>query len=149
MVPGFNHNVSRHGKPYHVQTEDLGISNPSIVTHLFTGGAVVATARTSYADLLGARDLPGRVRELMVMQHKQVLRDLVNGAYDALPAVAARAEPSVPGRPSDAPPARGEPSVLARGRIHGAEPEREDSEPDASLDQVILAYLAGEPEGRE
>ncbi len=82
VVAGFNHNVRFRGKAYHVQTEDLGAAAATVVTHLFAGGNVVATRRSSYADLLGAADLPDRVRALMEGQHKQVLRSLVDGAYD-------------------------------------------------------------------
>ncbi len=82
MVPGFNHTVKRCGKAYHVQTEDLGPANAVVVTHLFSGGNVVASARTSYGDLVATEDLAQRVRALMEEQHKQMLRNLVNGTYD-------------------------------------------------------------------
>ncbi len=82
MLPGFNHNVRHGGKTYHVQTEDLGTSNPVVVTHLFCGGNVVAASRADYRDALGAPDVTARVRSLMQEQHKQMLRRLVSGAYD-------------------------------------------------------------------
>src|SRR5512142_620054 len=85
MVPGFTHNVRRRGTAYHVQTEGLGLANPVVVTPLISGGNVVATCRCSYADLATADDRDRRVRELMEEQHKQVLRNLVNGAYDQEP----------------------------------------------------------------
>jgi hypothetical protein len=37
-VTGFNHNIKYKGKVYHVQTEDSGVNNPHIITHLFVGG---------------------------------------------------------------------------------------------------------------
>ncbi len=82
MLPGFNHNVGHGGKTYHVQTEDLGTSNPVVVTHLFCGGTVIATARAGYHDSLGAPDVAAHVMSLMQDQHKQMLRRLVSGAYD-------------------------------------------------------------------
>ncbi len=85
MLPGFNHNVRHGGKTYHLQTEDLGSSTAAVVTHLFCGGNVVATARSEYRALLAEPDLPRRVRVLMEEQHKQVLRQLVGGAYDEGP----------------------------------------------------------------
>jgi hypothetical protein len=82
MVTGFNHNVKHRGKVYHVQTEDSGLQNPHIITHLFVGGNILASKKTSYADISGAENLPQVVRELMEEQHKEMLRNLVNGVYD-------------------------------------------------------------------
>ena len=39
-VTGFNHNIKHKGKLYHVQTEDSGVNNPHIITHLFVGGNI-------------------------------------------------------------------------------------------------------------
>jgi hypothetical protein len=97
-VTGFNHNIKHKGKAYHVQTEDSGISNPHIITHLFVGGNILATKKTSYADILGATDLPELVRQLMEEQHKEMLRNLVNGQYDDIDAAnAERARSYQPG----------------------------------------------------
>jgi hypothetical protein len=84
MVAGFNHNVQHRGKAYHVQTEDSGLGNPRIITHLFLGGNIISSKKTVYADLVGAADLPSVVRQLMEEQHKEMLRNLVNGVYDEL-----------------------------------------------------------------
>ena len=82
MVPGFNHNIKHKGKIFHVQTEDSGAQNPHIITHLFVGGNILATKKTSYADIVNADNLHDIVRELMEEQHKAMLRNLVNGVYD-------------------------------------------------------------------
>ncbi|MFL5303468.1 MAG: hypothetical protein ACJ79R_24355 [Anaeromyxobacteraceae bacterium] len=82
MLAGFNHNVKHKGKLYHVQTEDSGVANPHVITHLFVGGNILASKRTSYADLVGAGDLAAVVRPIMEQQHKEMLRNLVNGVYD-------------------------------------------------------------------
>src|SRR5512139_2077860 len=81
-VVGFNHNIKHKGKVYHVQTEDSGVNNPHIITHLFVGGNILASKKTSYADILGAENLQDVVRELMEEQHKEMLRNLINGVYD-------------------------------------------------------------------
>ena len=81
-VTGFNHNIKHKGKVYHVQTEDSGISNPHIITHLFVGGNILATKKSSYADIVKSENLSELVRELMEEQHKQMLRNLINGVYD-------------------------------------------------------------------
>jgi hypothetical protein len=81
-VTGFNHNIKHKGKVYHVQTEDSGAANPHIITHLFVGGNILATRRSSYADLVRSESLSELVRDLMEEQHKEMLRNLVGGAYD-------------------------------------------------------------------
>src|SRR5687768_2165679 len=81
-VTGFNHNIKYKGKVYHVQTEDSGVNNPHIITHLFVGGNILASKKTSYADIIQADNLSEVVRELMEEQHKEMLRNLINGVYD-------------------------------------------------------------------
>src|SRR3954465_8228175 len=85
-ITGFNHNIKHKGKVYHIQTEDSGVGNPHIITHLFVGGNILASKKTSYADILNAENLPDVVRELMEEQHKEMLRNLINGVYDNIDA---------------------------------------------------------------
>ena len=100
MLPGFNHNIKHSGRIYHVQTEDSGVSNPHIITHLFVGGNILATKKTSYADIVNADNLTVVVRELMEEQHKAMLRNLVNGVYDGMEL------PGKPGAPAPPPQAQ-------------------------------------------
>src|SRR5512146_2868150 len=82
MVVGFNHHIKHKGKMYHIQTEDSGLENPHIITHLFVGGNILASKKPSYSDIVGAVNLAQVVRELMEEQHKEMLRNRVNGVYD-------------------------------------------------------------------
>jgi hypothetical protein len=147
MVVGFNHNIKYRGQTYHAQTEDSGADRAQVVTHLFLGGNIVASKRTSYADIAGAENLSEVVRALMEEQHKGVLRNLVHGVYDhtALPSVPVRDFPPSPpaARPAPAPepPARESPAD-PRNTLFG-----EDLISERSLDEVILAYLAGDDAG--
>jgi hypothetical protein len=77
-VLGYNHNVRYAGRLWHVQTEDSGVSNPHIFTHLFHNGTILATKRSDYdpASEVGA------VQKLMQVQHKAMLRELKQGAFD-------------------------------------------------------------------
>jgi hypothetical protein len=161
-VAGFNHNIKHKGKVYHVQTEDSGINNPHILTHLFVGGNVLASKKTSYADILDAENLSERVRALMEGQHKEMLRNLVRGAYEQIDSAAAAATHYQPGQlataeqvaqvklqpgktAAPAPPAARaandspKESNFAAKTIFG-----EDLISEKSLDEVILSYLAGE-----
>jgi hypothetical protein len=79
MVPGLNQNVNFRGQVFHVQTEDSGTAHPHLVTHVFAGGTILATRKSSYDHLLAEPDLESRVRALMDHQHKALLRDLIEG----------------------------------------------------------------------
>jgi hypothetical protein len=169
---GFNHNIKHKGKMYHIQTEDSGLENPHIITHLFVGGNILASKKTSYADIVGAENLAQVVRELMEEQHKEMLRNLINGVYDDIDtAYAQHAQAYQPGQihadgravqlqagvarppPAAPPPPRPKtlpPEVLAARqqpapalRNDGAETLfGEDLISEKSLDEVILSYLA-------
>ena len=171
-VTGFNHNIKYKGKVYHVQTEDSGVNNPHIITHLFVGGNILASKKTSYADILNAENLAEVVRELMEEQHKEMLRNLINGVYDGFdtsgvrhyqPGQLGSAEDSGHARPAApvakpaqpvAPPAAFVPPEIAAARALQVAPKinevgvetlfGEDLISEKSLDEVILSYLAGE-----
>ena len=140
MVAGLNHNVRYRGRAYHVQTEDLGTAHAHVITHLFEGGTVLAAKRTSYAELLGGRELGRSVRQLMERQHKDMLRDLVHGALDErLAASAAQARSYQPGELAGSVAAS-----AATARPAPSSPAVQGEEPDDSIDRAILAYLAGD-----
>jgi len=82
MVPGFNHNVKYRDRVFHCQTEDSGINNPHIITHLFVGGNILATKKTSYADIVKSDRLEEVVLDLMQEQHKELLKKLLTGNFD-------------------------------------------------------------------
>ncbi|MDY7228491.1 hypothetical protein [Hyalangium rubrum] len=173
-VTGFNHNIKHKGKVYHVQTEDSGVNNPHIITHLFVGGNILASKKTSYADILNAENLAEVVRELMEEQHKEMLRNLINGVYDNYESIAAKhyqpgqlasdmeppkapvAQPAVAKPPPPPPAVSALPPEVAAARAMKVQPKineigvetlfGEDLISEKSLDEVILSYLAGEGE---
>ena len=114
MVVGFNHNIRYKGELFHVQTEDSGLANPHIVTLLYLGGTILCSKKTSYADIIKAEQLEQVVESIMKEQHKDMMRRLKGGEFDArLFPSAAPVSQSIP----TAPPAT------------------------RSLDEVILDYL--------
>ena len=167
-VTGFNHNIKYKGKVYHVQTEDSGVNNPHIITHLFVGGNILASKKTSYADILNAENLAEVVRELMEEQHKEMLRNLINGVYDGYETGVRHYQPGQLGpadegaRPHPTQPKPAAPVVapsalppeIAAARALQIAPKinevgvetlfGEDLISEKSLDEVILSYLAGE-----
>src|SRR5438132_5165667 len=83
-VVGFNHNVKYGPRVYHVQTEDSGLPHAHYITHLFVGGNIIASIKTSYAEKAGSPDLAKVVRGLMEAQHKQMLKRLVAGEFQEM-----------------------------------------------------------------
>ena len=96
-VVGFNHNLKHGGRVYHVQTEDSGLPHAHYITHLFIGGNIVASMKTSYSEQVENPDLAQVVRKLMEGQHKQMVRRLVAGEFKDLAErfAAAHYEPGV------------------------------------------------------
>lgn len=127
MQVGFNHNFKYKGIIYHIQTEDSGLRSPHIITHLFVGGDIRGTKKTSYADLVGSPNLQEVVRELMEEQHKAMLRDLKAGKFDT----EEQQEIAEP------------PKVQLVGERHGDEEDLfgRDLISDKPLDEVILNFL--------
>jgi len=137
MVLGYNHNVRYRGELFHVQTEDSGLANPTIITLLYRGGTIIASRKTSYADIVKIENLEHIVEELMKDQHKEMLRHLKNGDFDerAFPGAGTTPEADIPREPEPQP-----------------EPlPRRESDPQStaprSLDDILLDYL--ESEGRK
>ncbi len=83
MLVGYNHNIRYKGEVFHVQTEDSGINTPHIITLLYRGGNILASKKTSYADIVKMGNLSQVVEELMKEQHKDMLRRLKNAEFDA------------------------------------------------------------------
>jgi hypothetical protein len=93
MLSGFNTNVRHRGVLFHVQTEDSGRNHPHVITHLYHGGTILASEKSSYKELLRESDLPGKVRALMEGQHAAMLARLRAGELD--PVLAERLGPDV------------------------------------------------------
>lgn len=154
MVVGFNHNVRYREQLFHVQTEDSGLKNPHIITLLYFGGTIIASKKTSYADITRVDNLEAVVEDLMKEQHKEMLRRLKNGEFDkniqAL--LAGRSLPAAPevSGSSSPPQAQDAPAKSADEAPEQEKDRKDDEEPSGdpagenSLDEVILSYLVGD-----
>jgi hypothetical protein len=157
MQSGFNTNIRHRGTLFHVQSEDSGRGRPHIITHVYHGGTILASEKSSYADRLEEKDLDGVVRALMEAQHKAVLRRLVGGDLDAVirerlgPAAlgeapgepgpeAAVTKPEVTDLLDDEPPApvAAEPAPAPVAAKPASAPAPGHEQP---LDEMILSYL--------
>jgi len=79
MLVGYNTNISYKDNVYHVQTENSGLRNHIIVTHLYSKGAILASKKTSYAHILEDHDYKEKVRGLMKEQHRSMIEELLAG----------------------------------------------------------------------
>lgn len=160
MVVGFNHNFCYKGEVYHVQTEDGGLKSPNIVTLLYKGGNILASRKTSYADICKVDHLDQVVEELMKEQHREMLRRLKDGEFDTViesrkagastaglktepkaeAAEETKTEPVPSFRPPPAPPLP---------ELQVGEPKRKNAIMESSLDEIILSYLVGDDEEKD
>jgi hypothetical protein len=111
------------------------MNSPSITTLLYHQGAIIASRKTSYADIIKADCLDDVVRELMMEQHKQMIRDLMQGNLAGTPApqAAPALKTATPVPPTPAPAVNVPPA-----------PKKEEEIREKSLDDIILEFLAQE-----
>ena len=84
MITGYNTDVEHHAIVYHVQTEDTGTPSAEIVSHVFVGGAVLASKRTSYRDLLAPDSDEDVLRKRLQRQHKLICAAVHAGRIEDL-----------------------------------------------------------------
>jgi len=84
MITGCNTNVLYRGKQFHVQTEDSGRGKPHIISHVYHGGTIIASEKSSYAHRVDADELDIKVRAQIELQHKSMLKRLTHGELDAV-----------------------------------------------------------------
>jgi len=144
MLTGYNTDFKFQGKVYHVQTEDGGINSPSITSLLYHQGAILASRKTGYADIIKADCLEEVVRELMMGQHKQMIRDLMQGKLQSQASVQPPTPQPAPKAPSvkEPPPA----PVVTANPAPAPAPKGEVKE--KGLDDIILDFLVQEQEGQ-
>ncbi len=84
MIPGTNQNVRFGGRDYHVQTEDSGMPGRLVTTHIYIGGTIIASKKTSYAALTDRHEVAdprATIQRLMDEQHAVMVRHLRSGLY--------------------------------------------------------------------
>ena len=145
MLTGYNTDFKFQGKIYHCQTEDGGTNNPYLTSLLYLQGAILASRKTSYADILKADCLDEVVRGLMMEQHKQMIRDLMKGKLNLNNAPHESTYTSLTeSAPAPAAPARSEEKATRAPSSTPTEPVKEKG-----LDDIILDFLAQEQQDRE
>jgi hypothetical protein len=83
MITGFNTDVDYDGRVFHVQTEDKGVQNPMVESLVYSGGEIVTSRRSSYAEILGTPAFSeAEVLKRMERQHQALIQEVVAGRLD-------------------------------------------------------------------
>lgn len=91
MITGFNTDIQHGGVTYHVQTEDKGLETPLILSLVYVGGAIIASKRSRYEDLIESGFDEQALTERLQRQHKLICAAIKQGRVDDLKKMA---EPS-------------------------------------------------------
>ncbi|MBP9145946.1 MAG: hypothetical protein KBF21_04340 [Thermoanaerobaculia bacterium] len=83
MITGYNTDVRHVETVVHVQTEDKGRGNPFIESVIYVAGRVVATKRSSYAQLLEGGKGDPEIAALMDHQHRTIVAAIRAGRFDS------------------------------------------------------------------
>ena len=84
MITGYNTDVEHKGVVYHVQTEDKGLNTPVILSLVYTGGAILASKRSPYDDLIASGFDEAVLTERLQRQHKLICAAVHSGRIDDL-----------------------------------------------------------------
>jgi hypothetical protein len=128
MRTGLNTEIDYQGRTYHIQTEDGGSQHPAITTQVFLKGAILATKKTSYTELINSENLETMVRDLMIKQHKAAMHELRSGTL-------------LKKGPEQTPAPRDKPTPKPTSTSAADHPK-----PQGKLDDFIIDYAVGEEE---
>ncbi len=97
MITGFNTDIEYDGVVYHVQTEDKGLDTPLILSLVYSGGAILASKRARYEDLIASGFSDEALSERLTRQHKLICAAIHAGRLEDLKRMSgARAEVATP-----------------------------------------------------
>lgn len=84
MITGFNTDVEHDGVVYHVQTEDKGLDSPIILSLVYSGGAILASKRSPYQDLIASGFTDEALAERLKRQHRLICAAIHSGRINDL-----------------------------------------------------------------
>jgi hypothetical protein len=100
VITGFNTDIEHNGVVYHVQTEDKGLDSPIILSLVYVGGAILASKRAPYEDLIAEGFSDEALSERLKRQHKLICAAINSGRIDDLKKMTARASEAAHATPS-------------------------------------------------
>jgi hypothetical protein len=84
VLTGFNTDIEYEGVVYHVQTEDKGLQTPFILSLVYTGGAILASKRSPYNDLVANGFEESVLAKRLSRQHKLICAAVHAGRIEDL-----------------------------------------------------------------
>lgn len=90
MITGFNTDIEHDGVVYHVQTEDKGLDTPFILSLVYVGGAILASKRAPYEDLIAEGFSDEVLSERLKRQHRLICAAINSGRIDDLKRMSSR-----------------------------------------------------------
>jgi hypothetical protein len=99
VITGFNTDIEFDGVVYHVQTEDKGLDTPLILSLVYVGGAILASKRSPYQDLINSGFDPRILTERLQRQHKLICAAVKAGRIDDLKRLSPRDADDAPPAP--------------------------------------------------
>jgi len=90
VITGFNTDIEYQGIVYHVQTEDKGLDSPIILSLVYAGGAILASKRSPYEDLIKEGFNEEVLSERLKRQHRLICAAIHSGRIDDLKKMSGR-----------------------------------------------------------
>lgn len=112
MITGFNTDVEHEGVVYHVQTEDKGLETPLILSLVYTGGAILASKRARYDDLIETGFDEKLLIDRLQRQHKLICAAIRAGRLDDLKKMSERDATARTAARKEQPPTEPEPQPV-------------------------------------
>ena len=84
VITGFNTDIEYEGVVYHVQTEDKGLDTPIILSLVYAGGAILASKRSPYEDLIREGFSDEALSERLKRQHRLICAAIHTGRLNDL-----------------------------------------------------------------
>jgi hypothetical protein len=91
VITGFNTDVEHEGVVYHVQTEDKGLETPLILSLVYSGGAILASKRSPYQDLIASGFSEAMLAERLMRQHRLICAAIHAGRIEELKRMTSKA----------------------------------------------------------
>jgi hypothetical protein len=92
VITGFNTDIEHEGVVYHVQTEDKGLDSPLILSLVYSGGAILASKRSPYEDLIASGFNEEALAQRLKRQHRLICAAINAGRIEDLKRMGAAAE---------------------------------------------------------
>jgi hypothetical protein len=110
LITGYNTDVEYGGIVYHIQTEDKGVEHPIILSLVYVEGAILASKRSPYDDLISGGFDKEILTQRLQRQHKLICAAVRAGRIEELKRLGDRGSqaqsPSAPNSGTETPSSR-------------------------------------------